>query len=149
MEGESSRDLNYTRGVSESKKGGFEDVLQMFKALDPINRERLLLSVAREDPQLAARLQKSLFEFKDFLSLEQRDLQVLCGKLKDEDLALSLRGVLPELVEKFLEALPSRRKAEILESLATGSPQSVDRVVQAQEKVIELARTLGVIQDKS
>jgi flagellar motor switch protein FliG len=126
-------------------KTGFESVLEMFRVMDPANRERLLGEVSKRDGALAQAISEQIFRFEDLLGVEKSDLQKLLRLVPRPVLALSLRGLTEELQQQFLSNLPSAAVEEVREEWRTLGPRKVADVLEARRKVIGWGRSEGLI----
>jgi flagellar motor switch protein FliG len=55
--------------VMQGPGAGFQSVLEMFRVMEPAERERLLAQVRTRDPQLAQAIRQQVFQFEDILKL--------------------------------------------------------------------------------
>lgn len=123
---------------------GFQSVLEMFRVMDPADRERLLAQVKARDPQLAQAIQLNVFRFEDILTLSAPDLQRLLQKLPSAVLALSLRGMSAEFQAQVFASMSARAADSLREEIAAIGPKPLPDVLEARRKVVEFGRELGI-----
>jgi len=126
-------------------KTGFESVLEMFRVMDPVDRERLLGAVSKRDGALAQAISDQIFRFEDLLDIEKSGLQKLLRSAPRPVLALSLRGLSEELQQKFLALLPSAAAEEVREEWQNLGPRKVTDVLEARRKIMSWGKSEGLI----
>ena len=122
-----------------------EAVLEIFRKLEPEHRDRLLKNVAASDPRLGEVIEQNLFRFEDLQTLEAAALQSLLRKSPEPVLSLALRNASPELLKTVYSNLSERAGAQLREAVAALGPRRLSDVQEAQRKILELGKTLGVI----
>ena len=120
-------------------EGGIKAAAKMLAGLDPKNRQRILLEIAGRDPVMAESLKKAIVSFDDLQRLSIKQLQELLREVKIADLALGLRAASVELKDFFYHNLPKSLLREI-DDILLGPPQPLERVLEAQEKVLTIVR---------
>lgn len=132
--------------MSDSPKGrkfdGVRAVAEMLNHMEGPDRERLIAGVARENPDLARRIQDSMFVFEDLGRLDSRSMQVLLKEVPRPLLLVALRRVSDELRSRVMGSLSMRMREELSEELAAQPPRKLSEVEAAQKKIVEMARRL-------
>lgn len=126
----------------EIKVDGKKQAAELLASLDEGNRERILLGIAEQNPELAAALRKGMFNFKQVLNLDSAELQKVIHAHPPRLFALSLRGLEPELKKLLYTKLSERQALAIEEEINSIGPQKLSDVKLAQEKIVEKAREL-------
>jgi len=119
--------------------GGVQAAAKMLAGLDPKNRERVLGEIAARDPNMAEALKQSMVTFEDLQFVTIKQLQELLREIKLPDLALGLRAATKELKDHFYSILPKSLCRE-LDDVLLGAPQPLEKVLEAQEKVMVVVR---------
>src|SRR5688500_9655754 len=94
-------------------KGGIKAAAEMLGGLDAETRNRLLVNLAKRDPQVAIEIEKQLFVFEDLLRLSDSSLQVLLKEIPLSKLALALRKTSSEIKE-FIKRNLSEQQQQML-----------------------------------
>ncbi len=118
---------------------GVKAAAKMLAGLAPGQRGRVLELIASKDPAMAQALEKSLVQFNDLKLLPVKHLQELMREIELADLALGLRAADDALKSYLYETLPARL-CQQLDDVLLGPPQSLDKVLAAQEKVLQVLR---------
>lgn len=102
----------------------------------------LLEAVASADPDLAAATRDRLFTFDDLTALDPRTLQVVLRAIDGKQLALALRDLGQDVVDRVLANLSERAKDTLLEEMdLLGSPKAAE-VAAARAACVASARQL-------
>jgi len=120
-------------------KGGVKEAAKMLSGLDPMQREKVLLLIAREDPNMAELLRKNMVELADLLYLTPLMIQELLREINLVDLGLALRLGPPELRDHFLQNV-SRAMREDIEEVLKGPPQAVSKIQESAERILQIVR---------
>ena len=123
---------------------GFQSVLDMFRVMEPADRERLLAQVRARDPQLAQAIQQNVFRYEDILGLPAPELQRLLQRVPSPVLALSLRGMSGEFQAQVFASMSARSAESLKEEISAIGPKPLPDVLEARRKVIEFGRELGI-----
>ncbi len=124
-----------------SFKSGVQEAAKMLAGLRPLEREKVLLLIARQDAQMAELLKKHMVILEDLKFLTVKMLQELLREIEIKDLAFSLRRGSEELKLFFLNNLSSGMKREI-EDVLDGPPLQVSLVEEAEERVMSVVRKM-------
>jgi flagellar motor switch protein FliG len=123
---------------------GFQSVLEMFRVMEPAERERLLAQVRTRDPQLAQAIRQQVFQFEDILKLAAPELQRLLQRVPTGVLALALRGMSADFQAKIFASMSARVGDSLREEIAALGPKPLPDVLEARRKVVEQGRELGI-----
>ncbi len=94
------------------------------------------------DPELAEEIKKRLFVFEDSMRLDDRALQRVLREVDLKELSLALKGATEDLKTKYFKNM-SKRAAEMLqEDMDFMGPVRVKDVEEAQQKVVNVIRSL-------
>lgn len=120
-------------------EGGIKAAAGMLAGLGPEERLKVLDKIAAQDPQMAELLKKNMVTFEDLQFITQKMLVELMREISMDDLALGLRLGSDELKKFILGNVSSSIKQDI-EDVLNGKPQPKAKVLEAQEKIMEVVR---------
>ncbi|MBL6988571.1 MAG: hypothetical protein ISR65_02265 [Bacteriovoracaceae bacterium] len=120
-------------------KGGLIEAAKLLAGLETKNRERVIELIAKQDPEIAKKLQQSMVTIEDLQYLTVSMLQELLKKVQLNDLGAALRIGSPELVDSIISRVSRSIKEEILETLK-GPPISVDKVLESVDKIMAIVQ---------
>lgn len=118
-------------------KGGFDEAVNMLKALSANEAKKLIEQIRLQDPDMASRLEGSMVTLED---LKYCSASQLVGLLRDIDLetfGLALRTVDKSITDKILSLVSTGIKLDIEDGLK-GKPRPLSDVQAAQSKVLDL-----------
>jgi flagellar motor switch protein FliG len=125
-----------------AKDFGTQAVAELLHHVDEATRDRLLESLAKEDPEAWARIQDRMFSFEDLANLDDATFRAFLEKAPRAKLPLALRKASDELKAAFFRNLPQAAAATLAEDIASLGPQRLSLVEAAQRELIEIAKTL-------
>lgn len=120
-------------------QGGVQGAVELLQGLDPRSQKRILADIAKQDPAMAELIKKNLVRFEDLIHLTEKMMAELLREVDFKDLALGLRLASEELKNHFRSQVSSSMAKEI-DDVLLGPPQSVSRVEEAIERVMEVVR---------
>jgi flagellar motor switch protein FliG len=88
-------------GANKKSKWGMAEALKILKSLDISEREKLLETMGKSDPEMASVLQSNLLDLEDLIYLTPKMLVEFMREIKIQDLGLSLRMASSELKGHF------------------------------------------------
>jgi flagellar motor switch protein FliG len=118
-------------------KGGIEEAAKMLAGLDRQGRENVLKIIAEKDPQMAETLKKNMVTIEDLQFLTVKMLQELLREIDVNDLALAMRISSDKLKTHILQNVSSSLRKDI-EDVLLGPPQSVSKVDEAHDKIMNI-----------
>ena len=123
--------------MSIEDKPGFKNASELLSKLSLSERERILKSISKTEPELAEALKKSFYQFDDLQYLTPKMLVELLRELDLGVLALALRGAKKETTGHILNNVSAGIKDELNETLL-GPPRPIEHVTEAMDKVMVL-----------
>ena len=122
--------------------GGLEGVAEVLSSLGDNLSDQLLAAVESADPSMAANIRQLIFGFEDIVSIDQRGMKALLGKIDRKLLTLALKGASEKLRTHFTQCM-SQRGAEMLrEDMDALGPVRIRDVEGARRLVIDLVKKL-------
>ena len=119
--------------------GGIKGAAKLLVSLDPVSRQRLFEELSRKDPRIVDILKKNMVSMEDLTLLTVKMIQDLTREINMRDLGLALRTEDDELRDHFLSNISKSMKEDVQEILK-GPPQPLQKVQEAQEKILSLIR---------
>jgi flagellar motor switch protein FliG len=122
--------------------GGLDPLISIIQRTDRQTEKVLLESIEERDPKLAENIRSHLFLFEDIAKVDDRSLQLILREVSPQDLAMSLKGVSPEVHAKVLRNLSTRAADMLEEELELMGRVRRSSVEEAQGKIVAVIRRL-------
>ena len=122
--------------------GGLDPLISIIQRTDRQTEKVLLESIEERDPKLAENIRSHLFLFEDISKVDDRSLQLILREVSPQDLAMSLKGVSPEVHAKVLRNLSTRAADMLEEELELMGRVRRSNVEEAQGKIVAVIRRL-------
>jgi flagellar motor switch protein FliG len=122
--------------------GGLDPLISIIQRTDRQTEKVLLESIEERDPKLAENIRSHLFLFEDIAKVDDRSLQLILREVSPQDLAMSLKGVSPEVHAKVLRNLSTRAADMLEEELELMGRVRRSNVEEAQGKIVAVIRRL-------
>ena len=136
------RKLSTVMGQDFSVAGGIDAVVAIVNSTDRATERNIMEYLEENDPELAEEIKKRLFVFEDSMRLDDRALQRVLREVDLKELSLALKGATEDLKTKYFKNM-SKRAAEMLqEDMDFMGPVRVKDVEEAQQKVVNVIRSL-------
>ncbi len=119
----------------KSPHGGIQGIIDMLRVMPADEQAKLITNLAARDPELAKQLREKLPRFEDITKLSAAELQEIFRQMPTRTIAISFRGMTPELLADLLNKLPKRLADEIKEQIQDIGPQPMNLVKEAQNQV--------------
>lgn len=120
-------------------QGGPKEAAKMLAGLPPEQREAAISKIAGKDPKMAELLSKLIITLDDLQFITVKMLQELLREISINDLALSLR-ISSDNLKNFIFSNVSKSIRQDIEEVLLGPLQPVNKVQEAQEKVMVVVR---------
>jgi len=122
--------------------GGVPALVSIFNNIDRSAERQILSDLEERDPELADEVRSQLFVFDDVVKLDDRTLQRVLRNVVIKDLAVALKGVEPEVREKFMRNMSERAAADLAEEIELLGPTRISVVEAAQAGIGKLVREM-------
>ncbi len=119
------------------KIDGLKAAIEMLQGLDLAAQQSLLADIARRDPEMAIKLKANLVTFDDLQYITVSMMKRLLQDIELDDLGLALRGANKDLTNHLLNMFSKNMKNDI-EDILKGKPRSLNDVLKAQSKIMEV-----------
>ena len=123
------------------KINGLAEAVKILQELAQPEQERILLSIAKQDPKLAEKIKDNLITLEDLNYLTTSMIRDLFKELDPAVLGLSFRMASPKLIDHIFKNVSSGMKRD-MEEVLKGKPRRVSEVQEATEKVLATVRKL-------
>jgi len=121
-------------------RGGGKEIAEVLAAMSPEEEERFLNALSKENPKLAQEVKKYYITFDDIFDLlPDNILRDLMNSVDLDTIAMALKGLPEELVERVMKNLPAKKQAmyEPVEG-----PVAKREVDQARKTIVQQARQM-------
>lgn len=134
--------LKSAHGQYGYRVGGGQRIVDLFQALEPQLRERLIVELEGHDPNLALHIEKSMLSVERLSGLLPQHLAQVLAQMKDADIGLFLRGEAQRVQGVYLSCLSSRRRADVECLLESGVPVTYQQKTEAADRLRQCAQRL-------
>lgn len=122
--------------------GGVGMAAKILNRIDQPLVEGILKNIGGIDPELAERLERSMFVFEDLIRIDDRNFQILLRGVDQKLLTSALKGADPKMLEKVIRNL-SQRSAEMLrEEISSRGPMRISEIEEARREIVAAAQRL-------
>lgn len=130
-------------GKQSSTDASLSFMIDLLCNLDQSSEETLLEQLEDVDPDLAQQIRENLFTFDDVLNLSDRALQTVLRAVDDRVLAMALKGLDAEPLERIRGNLSERATEALDEELEAMGPVRVSDVEEARATIATQTRELA------
>jgi flagellar motor switch protein FliG len=120
---------------------------EILRTLEKSERGPMLETIEAEDPDLAAKLTESLYQFQDIGQAEDRVVQKILGQVESTTLATALFKAEDAILQKVLKNLSRRAQQSLQEELQMQTHVSPARVQQARTAVAQIIAKIAKEED--
>jgi flagellar motor switch protein FliG len=107
--------------------------------LDSENATAIIEHLRAGDPEGAALIEGEMFQFTDFLKLDNRAMQGVLAEVKPERLARAIKGTTDEERAVIFAALPEQVRTMVEAEISESGPVPMREVKAARREITELA----------
>lgn len=139
---------NFGTNGSRSSVGGVRAVAEIFNRLDRDTMRLMLEQIEQSSPELSLEIRNLMVTFEDLLLVDDIGIREILQRVDKKVLALSLKGTVPELQERFFSNMSSRAVEMMKEEMDFMGQVKLKEVNEAQREIVEVLRQLdeeGVI----
>ena len=137
-----TKEMQSAGTFSNAKVGGIEAVAEMLNTLEKNIEGRILANIEETNPELAEQIRELMFTFEDLVLVEPSGIQVVLGKVKQNELVLALKTASEQIKELILNNVSERQRNMILDDIENLGPVRVSDIDAAQQKIIKQVRQL-------
>jgi flagellar motor switch protein FliG len=127
--------------VSEDpdRKTAAKRAAAVLNQLDSENATAIIEHLRAGDPEGAALIENEMFQFADFLKLDNRALQSVLAQTRPEQLARALKGITDEERAVIFAALTEQVRTVVEAEISESGPVPAREVKAARRELVELA----------
>ncbi|MBR2216282.1 MAG: flagellar motor switch protein FliG [Selenomonadaceae bacterium] len=122
--------------------GGVKAIVEVLNRVDRTTEKSIVESLEVDNPELAEEIKKLMFVFEDIVMLDDRSLQMVLRDVDTKDLSLALKATPNEVSEKVYKNMSKRAADMLREEIEFMGPVKIRDVEEAQQKVVNVIRTL-------
>lgn len=122
--------------------GGVRTLVEILNSVGRSTEKNIISVLEEKQPELAEEIKASLFTFEDVITLEKGDVQKVLRDVKNDDLALALKGVSDEIKSFIYDNLSTRAVETLKEDLQFMGPTRLSAVEEAQQRIVTVIRRL-------
>lgn len=122
--------------------GGPKALVDLLNRVDRTTERLIMDSLTESNPELAEAVKNMMFVFEDIVSLDDRAIQAVLREVDMRELAMSLKGVSPEVQDKIFKNMSERALAMLKEDMEFMGPVRLKAVEEAQQKFVAIIRRL-------
>ncbi len=122
--------------------GGLEKLVVILESSDRFARDNILEYLKNEKPSIYERVREHILLFEDMVNFPKPAMQTVVRELKMEQLGRALRGVSPELQQKFFENMSQGAVTLLKEEMEYGRPVTEDQIEEERRKIVDLVKTM-------
>lgn len=122
--------------------GGTKAIVEVLNRVDTSTQKDILETLEVDDQELAEEIKKLMFVFDDIVMLDDRSMQRVLRDVENKDLSLALKAAQAEVSEKVFKNMSKRAGDMLKEELEFMGPVKLRDVEEAQQRIINVIRTL-------
>jgi flagellar motor switch protein FliG len=127
--------------------GGISSLVSILHQVDRGTEKVIMETLEEAQPDVAEEVRQKMFVFENITTLDDRAIQRILRDVDSKDLILALKGASENVRELIFRNL-SKRAAELLrEDLAISGPVRLKNVEEAQQKIVNVIRTLEAAEE--
>jgi flagellar motor switch protein FliG len=122
--------------------GGARAVASVLNLINRSAEKRILESLKEKEWEIAEEVKKLMFVFEDLVLVEDKSMQRVLKEVDIKDVTVALKAASEEVKRKFYSNLSKRAVEMIEEELEYMGPVKLKTVEEAQQKIVNVVRTL-------
>ena len=122
--------------------GGSRAVAGILNTVNRSTEKRIFESLKEKEWEIAEEVKKLMFVFEDIVLIEDKSMQRVLKEIDVNDITVALKAASEEVKSKFFSNLSKRAVEMIREELEFMGPVRLKTVEEAQQKIVNVIRTL-------
>ena len=122
--------------------GGIPAIVEVLNRVDRTTEKTITEALEVDNPELAEEIKRLMFVFEDIVMLDDRSLQMVLREVDTKDLSLAMKATPQEVSEKVYKNMSKRAADMLREEIEYMGPVKIRDVEEAQQKVVNVIRTL-------
>lgn len=127
--------MNVSAAPVERGKTHEAKVIDSLNKMEPEIADTIISKLAEKNPEEAASIRRSMFTFKDIVTLSREARQTLLEKIENDKLIIALKGEASEVQEVFLSLMGGRARKMIEQELNDDRAVQPAKVRTAQKEI--------------
>lgn len=121
-----------------AKMGGLDTLVAILKKAGLDAQRKIFSDLEKMNPELLEKVKSLIFTFFDFAHLEARTLERVLHEVDNLDLAISIRGAPPAVIENVERCMSERRRLALQKEMEYMGDITTDMVEKAQKKMLDV-----------
>lgn len=122
--------------------GGVKAIVEVLNRVDRGTEKAIIETLEVDNPELTEEIKRLMFVFEDIVTLDDRSLQLVLREVDQKDLSLALKATPEEVAAKVYKNMSKRAGDMLREEIEYMGPVKIRDVEEAQQKVVNVIRTL-------
>ena len=122
--------------------GGVKAIVEVLNRVDRGTEKSIIETLEVDNPELTEEIKRLMFVFEDIVQLDDRSLQMVLREVDTKDLSLALKATPKEVADKVYKNMSKRAADMLREEIEFMGPVKIRDVEEAQQKVVNVIRTL-------
>ncbi len=135
--------LTGNEGLKKKPMGGIRAAAEILNFFNGENEISVMANLKSYDNDMAQKIMDEMFVFDNIMDIEDRGIQLLLREVQSETLIVALKGVSPELREKFFKNMSQRAGEMMREDLESKGPVRLSEVESNQKEILVTVRRLA------
>jgi flagellar motor switch protein FliG len=128
--------------AKDTKYGGKKQVAEILNEIERETWQEILDEMREIDDEIANDVNNLMFVFEDIVMLNDNDIQEILKEIDGKELTMALKGATEEISNKILGNMSKRAAEGIREDMEYMGPVKLSEVEEAQQRVVEVIRSL-------
>jgi len=128
--------------AKDSKYGGKKQVAEILNEIERETWQEILDEMREIDDEVANDVNNLMFVFEDIVMLNDSNIQEILKEIDGKELTLALKGATDEITVKIFGNMSKRAAEGIQEDMEYMGPIRLSEVEEAQQRVVEVIRSL-------
>lgn len=124
------------------QKDSHEFMAEIFNNLDQTMSDKYMGALETQLPNAAERIRNLMFKFEDLIRLNAAGIQSVIKVVDKGDLAIALKGAMPEIKNFFFSNMSKRASQMLDDDIESMGPIRVREVNDAQRRIVAVAKEL-------
>ena len=120
-----------------------EQIANIFNCLDRSTESRLMDALEERNKESADKVKTLMFTFEDMTRIDPSGIQLLLRQVEKESLTIALKAASEDIKDIFFDNMSERATRMMREDMEAMGPIRVNEVDEAQNYVINIAKTLS------
>ncbi len=121
---------------------GTKALADILNYCDKVTEEIVFQKIEEQDIDLADEIRENMFTFEDFITLDDRSIQLILKEVSTDDLAIALKTATEALKEKIFKNMSQRAVQILKDEMEAKGPVRVSDIQKAQKNIASVARRL-------